>query len=78
MGQDAPDWGLEEEAGYTMEVGESKVWTRRVSVWVKWCPCQAKCGAFKSERTLVSLKIGYAREAKEHRSGHVKVNLNAP
>jgi len=53
MGQDAPDWGLEEEAGYTMEVGESKVWTRRVSVWVKWCPCQAKCGAFKSERTLL-------------------------
>jgi len=35
-------------------------------------------GAFKSERTLVSLKIGYAREVKEHRSGHVKVNLNAP
>jgi len=38
----------------------------------------AQSGAFKSERTLVSLKIGYAREVKEHRSGHVKVNLNAP
>ncbi len=35
-------------------------------------------GMVRRGRTLVSLKIGYAREAKEHRSGPVRVNLNAP